>query len=350
MQIRPFQAADISSAVAIWNDCIRRGEVLYTPMTEQSFERTFFSREGCEPDCFLVAEDAGRLRGFIHGVPPESFRGGKPGNAYLTVILVDAASRGQGIGKVLLDALCERMKARDAETLFISSINPVNLSWIIPDTPGHDHNNMPGLDEGCAGVGFFLQAGFERRYREVAMYIDLSGYRMRPNIPILREKLRGEGIVTGAYDSAWHCGFDRLCDRVGSEYWRDVLRTEIAAWEAGTPNADSRFWADGIQPCGPRTLLTATHEGEIVSFTGPVDLQKSGRGWFTGICTDPEYGRRGIATVLFNLLLQAFQEEGAQFATLFTGMDNPARHIYEGAGMRPAREFTLMALPLIQKN
>ena len=22
-----------------------------------------------------------------------------------------------------------------------------------------------------------------------------------------------------------------MCDRVGSDYWRDVLRTEIAAWE-----------------------------------------------------------------------------------------------------------------------
>ena len=205
---------------------------------------------------------------------------------------------------------------------------------------------MPGLDEGCAGVGFFLHTGFERRYSEVAMYIDLSGYRMSPKIPELQEKLRQEGIVTGVYDPAWHCGFDRLCDRVGSEYWRAVLRTETAAWEAGEPNADSRFWADGIRPSGPRPLLTATHGGEIVGFTGPVDLQKSGRGWFTGICTDPEYGRRGIATVLFNLLLQAFREEGAQFTTLFTGMENPAKKIYTEAGLRPARAFTLMAKPL----
>ena len=152
--------------------------------------------------------------------------------------------------------------------------------------------------------------------------------------------------MTGPYDPAMHGGFDRLCDRVGSEYWRDVLRTEIAAWEAGEPNADSRFWADGIQPSGPRTLLTATHGGEIVAFTGPVDLQKSGRGWFTGICTDPEYGRRGIATVLFHALMEAFVREGAQFTTLFTGADNHAQKIYLGAGLRPVRRFALMTKAL----
>ena len=111
-------------------------------------------------------------------------------------------------------------------------------------------------------------------------------------------------------------------------------------------HADPRMWADGIQPKGPRTLLTAVHEGQIVGFTGPVDLQKSGRGWFTGICTDPTFERKGIATVLFNLLMQAFVQEGAAFSTLFTGLDNPARKVYERAGMRPVRQFNLMTMKL----
>ena len=44
--------------------------------------------------------------------------------------------------------------------------------------------------------------------------------------------------------------------------------------------------------------------------------------------------------------MQAFREEGAQFTTLFTGMENPAKKIYTEAGLRPARAFTLMAKPL----
>ena len=93
-------------------------------------------------------------------------------------------------------------------------------------------------------------------------------------------------------------------------------------------------------------MLTAVHDGQIVGFTGPVDRQKSGRGWVTGICTDPLYERRGIATVLFNLLMQAFVAEGAAFSTLFTGTDNHAQKIYRSAGMTPVRQFSIMTLPL----
>jgi ribosomal protein S18 acetylase RimI-like enzyme len=92
----------------------------------------------------------------------------------------------------------------------------------------------------------------------------------------------------------------------------------------------------------PRPILVATCDRHIVGFTGPVDKQKSGRGWFTGICTDPKFERRGIATVLFNLLMQEFIAEGATFSTLFTGNDNHAQRVYLRAGFRIARRFVIM--------
>ena len=346
MLIRSLGPTDIPQALRLWNECVQAGEVLYYPLTAEYFARKFMENEGCEPDNLLVAEEEGAVLGLIHGVAPGTFRGGKPGNAYLTLLLVDRAHRNRGVGRALLAALEEKMRARGAETLFISSVNPVNLDWRIPGTPGHDHNNMPGLDAECAGAGFFGRCGFGCRYREVAMYIDLATFRMAPQIPEIQQKLQAQGIYTGRYDPAWNCEFDRMCDGVGSEYWRDVLRTEIAAHKENAPNADSRFWTDGLRPSGPRPLLTAVHDGRIVGFTGPVDKQRSGRGWFTGICTDPAYGRRGIATVLFSLLMAEFQREGAAFSTLFTGADNPARKIYEQAGMRAVRRFELMSKTL----
>ncbi|MBQ8094901.1 MAG: GNAT family N-acetyltransferase, partial [Clostridia bacterium] len=78
----------------------------------------------------------------------------------------------------------------------------------------------------------------------------------------------------------------------------------------------------------------------------PVDRQKSGRVLFTGICTDPEYEHRGIATVLFSMLMAEFAREGAAFSTLFTGADNRAQQIYARAGMRIVRHFTLMTMKL----
>lgn len=344
--IRPLESGDIPAVIGIWNACAQAGEVLYPPLEEAYFQRKFLLGEGCERDNLLVAEGKGQVRGFIHGVAPETFRLGKPGRAYLTCLMVEKSVRGQGIGRALLEALIGRMRTRNAQTLDIASLNPVNLDWRVPGTPGHDHNNMPGLDMGCAGQGFFPHAGFQELYREVALYQDLSHYRLPPEIGEIRARLASQGIETGVLPAPWDQEFDGMCDRVGSDYWRDVLRTETAAWREGAPNRDGRFWPDGVRPAGPRPILAAVHEGHIVGFTGPVDLQKSGRGWFTGICTDPLYERRGVATVLFNLLMEAFVQEGARFTTLFTGADSHARKVYQRAGLRPVREFALMRLGL----
>lgn len=348
--IRPFRQEDENGVLAVWNACVDAGDVLYYPLTKEYFERKFLKNDGCESENLLIAETGGQIAGFIHGVAPGTFALARPGCAYLTCVMTAPAYRGRGVGKALLAALKARMKARGAHTLYISSLNPVNLDWRIPGTPGHDHNNMPGLDTGCAGHGFFPAMGFQEKYREVSLYMNLSDYRMPPEVPDIQGRLSAEGIYTGPYDASWNCGFDGMCDRVGSDYWRDVLRTEIAAWKAKAPNADARFWADGIRPQGPRVLLTAVKDGQIVGFTGPVDRQQSGRGWFTGICTDPLFERRGIATVLFNLLMQAFVKEGAAFTTLFTGADSHAQKVYRRAGLRPVREFALMALDVKEEE
>lgn len=348
--IRPFRAEDENGILAVWNACVDAGNVLYYPLTREYFERKFLKNDGCETENLLIAEAEGQIAGFIHGVAPGAFALAKPGRAYLTCVMTAPAHRGRGIGKALLSALKARMTARGAHTLYISSLNPVNLDWRIPGTPGHDHNNMPGLDTGCAGYGFFPSMGFREKYREVSLYMNLSDYRLPTEVPDIQSRLAAEGIYTGPYDAAWNCAFDGMCDRVGSDYWRDVLRTEIAAWKENQPNADARFWADGMRPDRPRVLLTAVKDGQIVGFTGPVDRQQSGRGWFTGICTDPLFERRGIATVLFNLLMQAFVKEGAAFTTLFTGADSHAQKVYRRAGLRPVREFALMALDLTDKE
>ena len=342
IQIRPASPVDLSALVRIWNACADSGEVLYLPMTESGFRKTFLEGAGRDPGCLLTAESDGAVCGFIHGVPPLSFPLARPGEAFVTVLMVDPAHRGQGVGTALFHSLSGLLSGLGAQTIRISNWNPVDLGWRIPGTPGHDHNNAPGLDLDCAGAGFFIRLGFTVRVTEIAMYLNLSDYTPLPDLEARRAKLRSEGIDTGVYHPEWDCDYDTLCDHVNSDYWRDVLSTEIAAWKAEKPNPDPRFHPDGLPPAGPRPLITATTNGRIVGFTGPVDLQRSGRGWFTGICTDPDFERRGIATILFHLLMQAFIEEGAAFSTLFTGETNHAQKIYLGAGFRIVRRFGLM--------
>ena len=344
--IRPMEDRDIPAIQVIWNETVDAGETLYYPLTEAYFRKKFLLGDGCGRENLLVAEADGKAVAFLHGVAPGTFALARPGKSYLTCMMTARAWRSQGAGTALLARFKEQMRNRGAETLGVSSLNPVQLDWRIPGTPGHDHNNMPGADLQCAGYGFLEKAGFVPGHQEMAMYRNLSGYVLPPAIRGLQARLASEGVYTGPYDVSWNCDFETMCRNVGSDYWRDVLRTETDAWKQNAPNADPRMWADGVRPKGPRALLTAVHGGRIVGFTGPVDLQRSGRGWFTGICTDPGYERRGIATVLFNLLMDAFVRENAQFTTLFTGTDNHAQKIYLSAGLKPVRSFVQMSMKL----
>ena len=155
------------------------------------------------------------------------------------------------------------------------------------------------------------------------MYLDLAAYEKKPEVEERRAALAREGITAGLYDVTQRAEFDGMCDRGGSEYWRQVLREETAKEN-------------------PRPILAAVTGGHMVGFTGPVDRQENGRGWFTGICTDPLYEKRGIAGVLFNDLMGAFIRIGAAYSTLFTGTENHAQRLYLKTGFRPARYFAIM--------
>lgn len=326
MTVRIMGPGDLNRVIRIWNNCVETSEVVYKPLNESYFQQKFTQNQSYSPAYSLVAQEDGEVIGFINGIAkhqflPKETHENTPG--YITCIFVDKAHRRRGIGTALLSTLIAAFKEDGKHSVACSGENPVKLDWTVPDTPDHDHNNAPGVDMACQGYSFLLGKGFTNKYREVAMYLNLKDYVMLEDFDLRRAKLLSEGIYTGRYDFSLGYDFDGMCDRVGSEYWRSVLQEESAK-------------------ANPRPTLVATHEKSIVAFTGPVDKQESGRGWFTGICTDPLYEKRGIATVLFNLLMQEFIAEGATFSTLFTGDDNHAQRIYQKTGFCVARRFVVM--------
>ncbi len=347
--IRAFEPRDFPRVLEIWNTCVRSGEVVYFESDQAYMERKVLGDPNHDPACFLVYEKDGNIAGFIHGVCKKVYLPGETNEnspGYITFVFVDPAERCRGIGSALLEAMLAEFRRRGKKTAALCNDNPVNLDWHIPGTPGHDHNNAPGVDVESRGYEFFLSRGFHEQDREVAMYLNLREYVPCPDLDARRQSLRSQGIETGRYDPHLGYDFDRLCDRVGSNYWRAVLASETACHLENRPNTDIRFLPCGKVPAGPRPLLAATCGGYLVGFTGPVDLQESGRGWFCGICTDPMFEKRGIATVLFHLLMQEFIAEGAAFSTLFTGVENHAQKIYLRAGFRPVRRFAMMSRDL----
>jgi len=322
MDIKAYQSAYLPGIVLLWNTCVQRGEVLYRPLTAAYFE-TKFLIDGAE--IFAAIEDE-QVIGFIAGCVKTIFLPGQTAQntpGYLSVLMVAPQHRTKGVGSALLAQLESRFAVMGKTLCAVTSTCPINLDWVIPDTPGHEHNNMPGADVCGMGFDFLLHRGYAERVREVAMYLNLSEYAKSPEIEEKRTTLAAQGISAGLYDPRQSCDFNDMCDRVGSEYWRQVLREETLS-------------------AHPRPILAATHEGKIVGFTGPVDRQENGRGWFTGICTDPLYEKRGIASVLFNDLMGEFIRVGAAYSTLFTGTQNHAQRLYLKTGFRPARQFAIM--------
>ncbi len=327
MTIRKALPSDRAQIFALWNASCEKNEVVYKPLTEERFNALFEANPHYDGEYDFVAEENGEVVGFITGAEKKIFLPGEtrentPG--YLTAIFVKDGKRKAGIGKALLTALEDAFRANGKKSVVSSGNNPVNLGWYIPGTPGHDHNNAPGTDVECAGYEFLIKNGYADLHREVAMYLDLSKYECAPEIEEIRQRLKSEeNIYVGRYDVKWGCEFDGMCDRVGSEYWRKVLQDETAKEN-------------------PRVILTGVYENHIVGFTGPVDKEPSGRGWFTGICVDPNFGKKGIATVLFNDLMREFVDEGAAFSTLFTGIDNHAQRLYKRTGFNVKRTFAIM--------
>jgi len=325
MVVRSYCTSDIPALTAIWNRAAKAGETVYRPLDEVALSAKLFSQSENGTRCF-VAEKGGKVIGFVHGVAQNRFLPGEthentPG--FLTAALVPPDYRRLGVGTALLTALEQSFAAEGKRRISVSERNPVQLAWVVPGTPGHEHNKAPGVDEDCEGYKFLLAKGYQITDREVAMYMPLDQYMPDTRLEDRRSALRAMGIETGRYDVTLRYDFDRMCDRVGSEYWRSVLQEETVA-------------------SSPRPILAATHGGHIVGFTGPVDLESSGRGWFSGICTDPEYEKRGIATVLFNLLMKEFIAEGAIYSTLFTGSENRAQNLYVRTGFRIVRRFSVM--------
>ena len=326
MTIRKALLSDLGQIFALLNDSYEKKEVVYKPLTEERFRALFEMNPHYDGEYDFVAEEDGEVVGFVSGAEKKIFLPGEthentPG--FITAIFVKDGKRKGGVGKALLAALEDAFRANGKKSVVSSGNNPVNLAWFIPETPGHDHNNAPGTDVECAGYEFLLKNGYKDLHREVAMYLNLQEYKYLPEIDEIRERLKSENIYVGRYDTRWACEFDGMCDRVGSEYWRKVLQDETAKEN-------------------PRVILAGVCDGHIVGFTGPVDKEPSGRGWFTGICVDPNFEKRGIATVLFNDLMCEFVKEGAAFSTLFTGIDNHAQRLYKRTGFNVKRTFAIM--------
>lgn len=340
-----WQTNALEATVALWNrTAVKDG---YKEMTPDSFNRLILQNPYFDPACtfLLIATDADAgtdtasggildtpspipttIKGFACGVTGADLPLGAEAG-YLTTILLDEDIADDRHYSVLLDAVEQRFRdlgKTQAEALFF---NPMRLPWLIPDTPGHEHNNAPGIPVDSLLHHFLLGHGYIQRSLQNGMYLDLSPFCIPVDILEKEERAEAQGYRVEWFDGTRHTELTGMLSALANPAWEKEL-TRCAEEEI--------------------PFLVAAHNGRAAGFAGPVIREPSGRGYFAGIGVHPGDEGKGLGSILFFRLCDAFRGIGTEYMSLFTGETNPALRIYQKAGFRTAMQFGVLRKVLIE--
>jgi ribosomal protein S18 acetylase RimI-like enzyme len=326
MEIKSFNDSYINGVLDLWNKSCNN-EMSYKPFTEESFRNKFINNVHFSYEGTFVGMEDGKIIGFANGLYKKEFLPGEnfentPG--YLTFVLVDQHYRNKGYGSLLLKAVEDFLIGSGKKTIQIIFFNPINLEWFIPGSDNkHDHPNAPGVDIDSYAFEFFKKHHYMVRTREAAMYLDLAKFELDEKSLKKLAQLREKGITIEYFNANKHHGFDSLFDDLRHELWRKEIK-------------------DNLSLDRPYSIVVAADKGKICGFAGPIEVQQSGRGKFSGIGVDSKHQGLGIGKMLFFMLCESFKAEGAGFMSLFTGIENNAKRMYDAAGFNVVKTWAVM--------
>lgn len=308
-------SAEMAQVVRLWNARVGEADFLYNGFASQreAEEKLLLPEVGVEKVVLLSAgDDAFACGCHVEGDP----------FGYVTMVLTAPARTRCGLGTAMLDALertlVERFGVREARILYF---DPVTLTWTLPGRPGVEHPNAPGVDIASAAYAFFRKNGYSCLTRQNSYYLPLESFSRPPRIAEAADRLAAAGCLIRPYDPETMTGMREMLEGLGNPWWQRDILGEPAPKDGGRP------------------ILVPVRDGRVLGFAGPMDVEKNGRGYFSGIAVDASARGQGLAGVLFSALCQGLRDLGARYMTLFTGADNPARRIYEGLGFTVVRTW-----------
>ncbi len=314
--VREFNVADKDAVIALFNrHC--GNDIVYDRWDEPVFSDKFLNSPHFSKDCTFVATLNDEIIGFANGVHRDNIKVG-----FITMVIVDKKYRRHGIGTVLLENLENALKKYELKRIDCSFFNPINLTWNVPNTNKHQHNNAPGVEYPSAAHEFFLNQGYKAVAKENSYYLDLSQFVIPQEIKDRIEALNEKGITYEFFDKEKH-DFKDLFDNLGSELWQEEITRNV--------------YGDD-----PKPVLVPVYQNQAIGFAGPIYPQPNGRGYFTGIGVHSDFRTHGVGKALFFLLCKYELEFGAKYMTLFTGEENPARRMYEAAGFSIVHSWHIM--------
>ncbi|WP_164509070.1 GNAT family N-acetyltransferase [Clostridium rectalis] len=322
--IDKFKCEYTKDVIKLWNECCNEN-FIYKPMDLRTFRQIFIDSPYFSLDSTFVCICDKQIIGFINGVNRKEFLLDKIDDlktGYITMIIVKENFRRMSYGKALVNNLENYFIGQGKKFIRIDFFNPINIPWYIPNSSIHDHPNAPGVDVNGDGYKFFKSIGYRERTKEVSMYRVLRNFKINEKIKMKQERLKNKNIFIEAYNSDKHSGLDELFDSLGNELWRREIKEHLKK-ENSTP------------------ILVAIDGNSVCGFAGPIDIERSGRGRFSGIGVKKDYMGNGIGKVLFFNLCENFKNEGAKFMSLFTSINGNAKYIYDYAGFTEVRQWAL---------
>ncbi len=311
MAIRSMTAADVGTVIALWNRCLPHDAV-----SPAQFGQRVLYDINFDPELFWVHEEAENLTGFCYATlrrVPDEISGLEAGKGYLVALGVDPEHRRQGIGRALVQAAQEALRARGVTRIDVCSYATNYFC------PGVDKEGYP------AGEAFLSAQGYKTRGESVSMAKALHGFVYPEAYRRKRADLVAQGYRFGAYTPA-----DALPLLA-------FLRAEFVHW---LPNLRQAL-AEGR---GEDTLLVAYEPGgQMVGFVlramdgcperfGPFGVSASMQG-------------KGIGTILFHDMMQDMVARHI-FYTHFLWTGGRNLDIYGTWGMHIYRRYAMMGTEL----
>ncbi len=308
MSIIHLDQNHVLKAMHFFNQNIKSYDLDYKVLDINAFNEAFFTLNSVYKTITFLYMLDDQIVGFISG----TFMFNQ-NVSYLTFILVDKDHQHKRYAQKLLFELESHFIKinKNLERIDLVFFNPVHLRWQIPNKEHVEHPNAPGVDINSSSYEFFKKHGYIDYALQNVYYRSLDSYRHTSKTLNTLISLGSQDITITFYNKNKHVGFEALFSNLKSNSWEQEINKAIK---------------------NDLPILIAAKQNLIIGFAGPLYVEKNMRGYFAGIGIESSYRGLGLGTVLFSSLCENLKLLGANYMTLFTGDQNPARKIYESHG------------------
>ncbi len=271
MNLRPLQEADLEAALALWNRSAQ-----FDQMTPELLDEKISEDPDYDPELVLLAEQERRPVGLIMGVQRQAV---KEGLGFIKLLAVDPSVRRRGVGKAMLRAIEQNLRAAGVQTIRVFDSNPNYL--------------VPGIDPRYTEtLAFFERQGYERFGDTANMEVDLTARSFETKTE--EERLRAAGFEIR---------------RALMADWDDVMALLARLWPAWIPEVERAL------SNYPISLHLALHQKKVAAFSAH-DGNNQNTGWFGPMGTDPDYRGRNLGGVLLLRCLADIKAQGHRRAII----------------------------------